>query len=290
MRHERWSAVLLAVTLVTTACVGRRSSEYMPPASAPTAAPTSAARADGLATFEIRANDDSYTSADEISAGRVAVTLHNAAHQRRNAELFRVNDGVSLLQVAAAFERDPRSVMSLMTFAGGPGTVPPGGSQEVIEDLSEGQYIMATVLPGEGVPHGMFKPFRVAAPRTSPTQAPLPGDERVILADFAFGIPPLAAGKHTLRLDNVGQEPHEILIKRLAPERTLADSLAFVVSPTGSPPFADAGGVLMFPSGQSATLAVDLAPGPYVAICYFLDPVRGKTHAELGMIRDFTVD
>jgi hypothetical protein len=296
MRPEHLSAVALALALVTSACAVRRSTDYLPP-PVPTVEPTSTARTDGLASFDIRANDDSYTSPDQISAGRVWVSLHNAGHQQRNAQFFRVDDGVTLAQVAAAFQTDPRSVVELMTFAGGPGTVPPGGTQQVVQDLAEGQYVMATLLLGEDgqqyVPRGMFKPFRVIAP-TAPTvtQSPgqLPGDEHVILSDFAFGIPPLAAGTHALRVDNVGKEPHEILVKRLAPHKTVTDALSFVLGPVGTPPYSDSGGVLVFPSGRSTTLTLDLAPGPYVAICYFRDAATGKTHAELGMIRDFTVD
>jgi hypothetical protein len=286
-------AVALSLVLLTTACVGRRSTDYTPPVT-PTIPATSAARADGLTSFEIRVTDDGYSSADQVSAGRVAITLHNDGHGQRNAQFLRVNDGVSLAQLAATFQNDQRSAMSLVSFAGGPGTVPPGGTQEVVQDLVEGQYVMVTLLLGEDgfqyVPPGMFKPFRVVPASTPPTSAPLPGDEVLRLEDFGFGIPQLSAGSHTLRLDNVGKVPHEILVKRMAPETTLGDALAFVLTPVGTPPYADAGGALVFPGGQSVSMTLELAPGQYVAICYFRDSATRKTHAELGMIRDFTVD
>ncbi|HET6317237.1 MAG TPA: hypothetical protein VFG86_12315 [Chloroflexota bacterium] len=284
----------LGVAVLAAGCVGsRRTNEYVPPA-VPTAARASVMSVDGTSQFEIDANDDSYESPDELPAGRVSVTLRNQAKQQRNAQFFRVKDGVTLVQVAAAFQRDPRSVVDLVTFAGGPGTVPPGGTQRIVQDLTEGQYIMSTLLLGEDgmqfVPKGMFKTFRVTRAVAPPVTTPMPGDDRIVLADFAFGIPNLTAGSHTLRLDNVGKEPHEILVKRLAPRKTLADSLAFVVNPVGTPPYGDAGGLLVFPGGESTTMDLDLAPGQYVAICYFREPVSSKTHAELGMIRDFSVE
>jgi len=286
-------ALALSLALATTACVGRRSSDYTPP-PAPTVPPTTAARADGLASFDIRVTDDGYSSADQVPAGRVAITLHNDGHVQRNAQFLRVNDGVSLAQLAATFQNDQRAAMSLVSFAGGPGTVPPGGTQLVVQDLAEGQYVMVTLLLGEDgfqyVPSGMFKPFRVLAAGAPPTSAPLPGDEVLLLQDFGFGIPRMTAGSHTLRLDNVGKVPHEILVKRMEPQKTLADALAFVLTPVGTPPYADAGGALVFPGSQSVSMTLDLAPGQYVAICYFRDSVTRKTHAELGMIRDFTVD
>jgi hypothetical protein len=124
-----------------------------------------------------------------------------------------------------------------------------------------------------------------------PSQAaPLPGDREIVLSDFAFGIPALDAGKTTLQLRNIGAEPHEILVKRLEASKSLADALGFVLNPVGTPPYSDAGGFLVFPGGQTTSLTLDLSPGPYVAICYFRDAASGKTHAELGMIRDFSVD
>jgi hypothetical protein len=294
MRRSALPALALAVLVVGAGCVGsRRANEYTAPAT-PTAAPATAPSVGGVTSFEIVANQDNYQSVDELPAGRVSVTLQNRAAQQRNAQFFRVHDGVTLVQVAAAFQRDPRSVVELVTFAGGPGTVPPGGTQRIVQDLTPGQYIMSTLLLGEDgmqfVPAGMFKSFRVTAVAAPPSTAPMPGDEHLVLADFAFGIPSLSPGRHTLRLDNVGQEPHEILVKRLEGERTLADSLAFVLNPVGAPPYSDAGGLLVFPGGESTSLDLDLAPGRYVAICYFREPVSGKTHAELGMIRDFAVE
>jgi hypothetical protein len=260
---------------------------------APSSAPTPTPRADGLPTLDIWAGDSSYRAPDSVSAGRVAVSLHNEGHQQRNAQFFRVKDTVSLAQVAAAFQQNPRSAVDMLTFEGGPGTVPPGGTQDIVQDLSEGQYVMACLLLGEDgqqyVPSGMFKTFRVvaAAPRQA---APLPGDREIVLSDFAFGIPALDAGKTTLQLRNIGAEPHEILVKRLEASKSLADALGFVLNPVGTPPYSDAGGFLVFPGGQTTSLTLDLSPGPYVAICYFRDAASGKTHAELGMIRDFSVD
>jgi hypothetical protein len=294
VRRSGLPAFALVLVVLGAGCVGsRRAAEYTPP-SVPTTAPAAAMPIDGVSTFDIVANQDDFQSIDEVPAGRVSVTLRNRASQQRNAQFFRVKDGVTLVQVAAAFQRDPRSVVDLVTFAGGPGTVPPGGTQHIVQNLAQGQYIMSTLLLGEDgmqfVPQGMFKTFRVAAPVAPPPTTPMPGDERIVLGDFVFGIPALSAGKHTLQLDNVGQEPHEILVKRLEAEKTLADSLAFVLNPVGPPPYSDAGGLLVFDAGQSTSLDLDLAPGRYVAICYFREPVSGKTHAELGMIHDFSVE
>ncbi len=295
-------SVAAAGVLLLSACAGpaRSGVPTLPPVPTTVAAqPTSAARSDGLPAFEILAHDDSYSAPDTVPAGRVGVTLHVDGHEQRNAQFFKVKDNVSLAQVATAFQTNPRSATELLDFVGGPGTVPPGGTQDEVQDLTEGQYIMATLLLGQDgqqyVPTGMIKTFRVVAPPQPPAATdaappPFPGDQQIILSDFAFGIPQLQSGQQTLRLRNVGSEPHEMLVKRLENGHDLKDALKFVISPVGTPPYSDAGGFLVFPGGDTTSLTLDLSPGPYVAICYFRDPASGKTHAELGMIRDFTVN
>jgi hypothetical protein len=285
----------IAGTLLVSACgmPARSAVPTLPPA--PTSDTRTTTRPDGLPSFEIWAHADSYSAPDTVPAGRIGVTLHVDGHEQRNAQFFKVKDDVSLAQVAAAFQRDPRSAIELLDFAGGPGTVPPGGTQDEVQDLAEGQYVMATLLLGQDgqqyVPSGMVKTFRVVAPAQAPAATPpLPGDEQIILADFAFGIPQLQPGQHTLQLRNVGVQPHEILVKRLENGHDLQDALNFVITPAGTPPYSDAGGFLVFAGGETTSLTLDLAPGPYVAICYFRDPASGKTHAELGMIRDFNVE
>jgi hypothetical protein len=286
-----------ASVLVATACTSapRASVPTLAPAPTAVAQPAAATRPDGLPAFEIWAHDDSYSAPDTLPAGRTGVTLHVDGHEQRNAQFFRVKDTVSLAQVAAAFQQNPRSATELLDFVGGPGTVPPGGTQDEVQDLAEGQYIMATLLLGQDgqqyVPTGMIKTFRVVAPsQAQTTPSSFPGDQQIVLSDFAFGIPELQSGPRTLQLRNVGAQPHEILVKRLDDGHNLTDALNFVITPVGVPPYSDAGGFLVFPSGETTSLTLDLSPGPYVAICYFRDPTSGKTHAELGMIRDFNVD
>ena len=79
---------------------------------------------------------------------------------------------------------------------------------------------------------------------TAAQPAPPQAEAELTLADFAYVIPPIRPGQHILKLVNVGQEPHEILVKRLAPGKTQADALAFVLDPQGTPPYDDAGGLL----------------------------------------------
>jgi hypothetical protein len=61
------------------------------------------------------------------------------------------------------------------------------------------------------------------------------------------------------------------------------------MAPSGPPPFEAVGGIESFSAGGSGYMTLDLQPGTYVAICNVPDPASGISHAQLGMIKQFTV-
>jgi hypothetical protein len=127
-----------------------------------------------------------------------------------------------------------------------------------------------------------------ACARPDATQA-TPRVVNVAAADFAFGMPDtVPAGLTTFRLANNGQEPHHMVVVRLAEGKTMADFQAAAMdnktpdwmSFPGSP------GVVM--SGDTATTTAALEPGQYVAICFIPSP-DGTPHVAKGMVRPFVV-
>src|SRR4051812_28752689 len=152
MSAMRMSLALLAVALVVAGCSPRR--ERPATSAATSAAPGVAAAAaatpasSGLPTVEITAKEASYEAPDQFPAGLLTVVLRNEASSQRNAQFFRVNDGVSLQQLADAFQQGPRAALPFTSFTGGPGTVPPGGTQAVTQEMAEGLYVMTTLLLG----------------------------------------------------------------------------------------------------------------------------------------------
>src|SRR5688500_9028496 len=144
---------------------------------------------------------------------------------------------------------------------------------------------MATLLLGENgqqfVPPGMVKAFQVVGNGTALASGAAEAagersDGRLIFTDFAFTMPRIRAGERLLEVVNEGVQPHEILIKRLDPGKTLVDALAFARRPVGQPPYDDAGGLLVVERGERSWMTVDLIAGRYVAVCYFVDPNSGK--------------
>jgi hypothetical protein len=251
----------------------------------------------GLPTVEIIARDASYDAPEEMPAGWAQVTLHNRSTSQRNVQFFRINPGISLDELAGALTSGEYPVPRLVQFGGGLGTVPSGGTQVMVMELEEGNYVMASLIHDwflvPRVPPGMFKLFRVVpAPPVPASALPQRDDGELQMLDFSYTLPPITAGEHTYKVVNVGVEPHEILIRQILPGKTLADSIAYIVDPGGLPPPYDefgSGGALVFGGGKTAWMTLNLTPGDYIGICFVVEPKTQKTHTQLGMIIQFDV-
>ena len=122
------------------------------------------------------------------------------------------------------------------------------------------------------------------------------GTIRVTGREFAFGMPSrLQAGAYTFNFANIGRQPHELVLVKLVPGKTINDVLKVVNGPpqAGPPPGLIVGdkpvGATMAQPGKSAAFPVTLTPGTYVALCFITDPRTHKPHAALGMIHSLWV-
>jgi hypothetical protein len=100
----------------------------------------------------------------------------------------------------------------------------------------------------------------------------------------------LTAGQHMIRVENLGAEPHEAALAKLAPGRTADDVQAWLRNPQGPPPIGEMhGGVMALASNAFAYFEVDVAPGEYVLLCFVTAP-DGRPHTEHGMVEYIRID
>ena len=97
-------------------------------------------------------------------------------------------------------------------------------------------------------------------------------------------------GSHTFLVENVGPQPHELVVVKLAPGKTIQDFAAWAESLKGPPPAAPVGGVAGLDKGLTAHFTVDLTPGEYGMICFVPDAKDGKPHLVHGMMKQFKVE
>ncbi len=251
-----------------------------------------------LPTLMIEAVEYGFRMNGSVAAGMTMVQMKNLGQEDHQTQFMRLNDGVTLAQVQAAFqtgEHATEALTTLTTLVGGPGTASAGGTSAAMLNLSEGQYLLACFIPGrDGIPHvakGMVLPLTVT-PATAPV-APAPATQgTVVMKEFSYALSAstLPAGRNMLAIVNEGMQAHEFGLLRLAPGKSAADVTGyFAATPTGPPPFAAAGGLTALSPGQRGIAVFDLTPGSYAAVCFLPDAASGKEHLQLGMIAGLTV-
>jgi uncharacterized cupredoxin-like copper-binding protein len=254
---------------------------------------TAAGQSD-LPILAIEAVEYGFRTNGSIGAGMTMATMKNLGQEDHQAQFLRLNDGVTLAQVQAAFQTDQRAVEQLTTLVGGPGTAAAGNTSAALMELQAGQYLIACFIPArDGVAHaakGMVLPLTVT-PATV-TAPPLPATQgSVVLKEFSFALSTsaLPAGWSMISVVNEGAQSHEFGVVRLAPGKSAGDiTQYFAGKPAGPPPFVSAGGLTALSPGQRGIAVLDLTPGSYAAICFVPDPASGKSHLQLGMIAGFT--
>jgi hypothetical protein len=100
----------------------------------------------------------------------------------------------------------------------------------------------------------------------------------------------LTPGRHTIRVENAGPQPHELALLKLNPGKTVADFLAWDEGGMkGPPPAQPEGGVVMLDKDGSATFTADLTAGEYALMCFVPDSKDGKPHFAHGMMKTIKV-
>ena len=88
---------------------------------------------------------------------------------------------------------------------------------------------------------------------------------------------------------SVNSQPHEFMVMRLGPGKTMQDVMAWAAHPVGLPPAEAVEGVAPMQPGTVAYSIANFKRGHYVLICLVPDAKDGKSHALHGMVREFTI-
>jgi uncharacterized cupredoxin-like copper-binding protein len=239
----------------------------------------------------VHAKDYSFDAPDSITSGWTTIDLVNDGPNLHHVQLVRLDSGKTATDLEAAM-KNPGPPPRWAVFVGGPNAPDPGSRSEATLDLAPGNYVLLCLvdMPG-GVPHftkGMVRPLKVTAGASAGTEPT--ADATVALADYKFDVQgTLNAGKHTVKVQDSGPQPHEIEVVRLAPGKTLNDLAAWMKNPQGPPPGNALGGVSAILPGMTTYFTVDLTPGDYAFLCFIPDAKDGKPHLEHGMVKQFKV-
>lgn len=245
----------------------------------------------------ITATDSAYDAPDTIPAGFTTVRLVNKGTDYHMAHLVRLDSGRTVEVFVKAYSEAVRTVGPRPAWAkryGGPGAAPHAESS-TMQHLEPGTYAMICLISHGGGPYhfmtGMVRALVVRAGDAASLAQRAPKATVVIrLVDYAFVMDrPLTAGRHVIRVESRGVEPHEIGMLKLAPGKTAADFQAWARKPQGQPPLGEAGGsVAALAPNLHAFIEIDLTPGEYVLFCFVTAP-DGRSHADHGMIQQIRI-
>lgn len=274
-----------------------------------TAAFGSASRADAQASrsepdsvptvVTVTATDYEFDAPDTLQEGWTAFRLVNNGDAIHAAMLVKLEEGRTLDGFREAYAEALRTggPWNALGLRGGIVGPFPKGSTNATLYLAAGHYAWYCPLGFEdGVPHvvghGMARPFVVKqrAGSVPPTVAPEPS-VAITMVDYAFHLSaPLTAGRHMIRVENRGPEPHEVILMQLASGKTLEDVLTWLRDHRSRPPFRrSVGGVVIEEAGAEAYFEAELTPGTYVLFCD-ITARDGRRHWDHGMILQVRVD
>jgi hypothetical protein len=253
--------------------------------------PPIGAEESSIAEVTFVAADLRYQGPDSLSAGSTHLHLVNDGSDAHHIQIVKLTGEKSANDLLAALEQSAVWPDWAPTY-GGPNAVIPGENSNALVHLDGGEYLLLSWVPDkDGIPqfrHGMVKPLQVVDDGAA--MSDLAVDLTLDLVDFNFVLSqPIEAGTQTIRVNNQGTHPHEVLLVELAPEATAMDFLASLgtESPQGKP----IGGITEIEPGMHNTIVAHFGSGRrYALICFVTDPGTGQLHFMQGMIQEVMVE
>lgn len=241
-----------------------------------------------------RAHNYGFTGPDRLRAGMTTMQIVNEGQEAHHIQVLELLQGKTKEDFRQAVAAEPTTLPTWVRFVGGPNAAAPGAHAGATMWLSEGEYLLICLIPNQqGLPHvalGMQKALSVVGPGPRTVSTPL-ADATITQEDFAFGLSGIVMpGLRTLRVLNRGSQPHEVVLVKLTPGRTVQEAAdALLSSGPGPLPGLPIGGVVGIEKGQEAYFTADFEPGTYGVICFFPDRQTGTMHVAKGMTLEFIV-
>jgi hypothetical protein len=281
---------LSLVPLTATAIIlaGCRSADRSASSGAPQTDATVPPAAEGPAVLAVMARDFVFEAPAQVPAGMTTIRLLNHGPSLHHVQLFKLEDGKTVDDFMTAL-KSPGPLPQWVRAAGGPNPPEPGSATSITEVLEPGNYVMVCFVPSaDGMPHvmkGMMRPLTVT-PGSGTAGSEPKADITMKLVDFDFqSSQQLTPGRHTIRVENAGSQPHEVAFIKMKPGKTPQDFANWGMKPVGPAPGMTLGGVSAIMPGAYAFVDVDLPAGDYALLCFVPDAKDGKPHFAHGMAK-----
>lgn len=242
-------------------------------------APTAEAR-----PVAVTLGDDSFDLPAALTAGPTRFQATNRGKQVHGVVLVELADGQTPEALVAALADDAAETLGSGRLVPGPQNAAPGSTQSTLVDLEAGAYVaVSTVAGAQAFPPaaGMVRPVTVTAAAAPTEGTALPTGPTITLDDDTIEVPEDFDGTGLLRVENAGEEPHELVLYRLADDVTFVQAMTYLTAatrPAGPSPVVPVGGIGALSPGGEAAVDLELRGGIHVFICQF-PGADGEPHA-----------
>lgn len=233
-------------------------------------------------------------------AGLVQIRFHNRGHEDHQAQLFRLNDGVTPAKFTADLAAGTAALFADSVPTGGAAIVRPRDDQPVWDALQAGTYAVVCFVPDvDGVPHfvkgmvGFFELHEWVNPEELAELRPQHRVQRQVIKahDLTYTMPKVLLRNRIYKFEDTDSaDVHELNLARLKPGKTVADAKAYFAkfalpgNPGPAPFWSEGGHGAVLPQGGHGWFLVDDDRGRYVAYCLVPDEKTGIPHAAEGMV------
>ena len=246
---------------------------------------------------DVTANDYHFKSPASVPAGTITFRMKNAGTEVHHLWVVRLDRGKTSADFLKAMNAwgSALKMPDWATDVGGPNNVGAGQTASGTMTLEPGTYMLVCWVPSpDGRPHvmkGMVKPLTLTVQGPTISAEPT-ADVTMTLDDYNFSLSgPLKAGTRTIRFENNATQPHEAVIARLLPEKTMLQAIVWMNSGQSGPaPVVMLGGASGIAQGRHMFVTADFKPGKYVLLCFIPDARDGRPHSAHGMTKEITVE
>jgi len=227
-----------------------------------------------------------------VEGGVVKIELKNTGKEPHDLQLIKVKDGTApekLVEDLLESEGAPFPDY-MLDGAGGVGTIAPGATSTVTQELDAGTYVYYCSIDGDTGPHYENGMLGAVTLKGDKGKGDLPKAEGSIKAkEYGYEFSGLKAGSNTITFENTGQQFHHAQILPVSPGKTFEEAKAAFLSqeePTGPPPveFEKAVGTAMLAPGEKQVQTnLTLESRTYLVVCFIPDKTGGPPHLVKGM-------
>jgi hypothetical protein len=239
-------------------------------------------------------SDTGISIPDATTEGLTGFRIKGPEATKNGIMVIRVPAGMSEQEATQAAKAGKLDEVQLASIGGPEPYTDSTANADVRVDLRPGRYLIALqpfTVNGKRTARATMTTMLFAVPISKfLISTPPPTHATIKLKDNEIQVSKeLGAGATMLRVETVGTQSHELVIRALLPGKTLADASRWMANQNGPAPFKYANGVSRLSPNKVAYIQMRLDKNTsYIFSCELPDRESGQPHSHSGMLKVIT--